>query len=246
MAKIIETGHAINAANFQELISFCRGYGSAYNPAKEALKIESLSRLLESANASLAALKTKQTAFNNTSNSRLETFRPLKALSTRIIAALTASDVSPETIKDARTINRKLQGQRASTKKEEPATAEGQVPESEKTISASQQSYDQQVEHFARLVEIITSSTGYRPNENDLQAPANQSLINTLKAANNSVADAYTTWSNSRIERDELLYNPLTGLVATAADVKKYIKSVFGTTSPQYKQVSSLSFRNKK
>ncbi len=31
-------------------------------------------------------------------------------------------------------------------------------------------------------------------------------------------------------------------LVETAFDVKKYVKSVFGATSPQYKQISSLEF----
>lgn len=37
-----------------------------------------------------------------------------------------------------------------------------------------------------------------------------------------------------------------TGLVQTALDVKKYIKSVFGATSPQFKQVSGPEFTNGK
>jgi len=34
-----ETGHAKNVANLEDLISFCNGYGSSYNPSKVALKI---------------------------------------------------------------------------------------------------------------------------------------------------------------------------------------------------------------
>jgi hypothetical protein len=37
-----ETGHAKNVANFQDLISFCKGYGIIYNPSKEVLKVVKL------------------------------------------------------------------------------------------------------------------------------------------------------------------------------------------------------------
>jgi hypothetical protein len=61
--------------------------------------------------------------------------------------------------------------------------------------------------------------------------------------ANSVVVNAYTAWSNDRLQRNEKLYNQLSGLVAIAGDVKKYIKSLFGASSPQYKQVSGLQFR---
>ena len=38
MASTSETGHAKNIANFQDLISFCQGYGATYNPTKESLE----------------------------------------------------------------------------------------------------------------------------------------------------------------------------------------------------------------
>ena len=42
MSSTSETGHAKNIANFQDLISFCQGYGATYNPTKESLKIPQL------------------------------------------------------------------------------------------------------------------------------------------------------------------------------------------------------------
>ncbi len=39
MASTSETGHAINVANFEDLISYCIGYGGSYNPVKLALQI---------------------------------------------------------------------------------------------------------------------------------------------------------------------------------------------------------------
>jgi hypothetical protein len=43
-----------------------------------------------------------------------------------------------------------------------------------------------------------------------------------------------------------LLYTTGTGLVELAGEVKKYIKSVYGATSAQYKQVSGLKFTSVK
>ena len=45
--------------------------------------------------------------------------------------------------------------------------------------------------------------------------------------------------------RNKILYEENTGLVDIALDSKTYIKSVFGSTSPQYKQVSKLYFKNR-
>ncbi len=38
MASTTETGHAKNVATFEDLISFCTGYGATHNPSKAALK----------------------------------------------------------------------------------------------------------------------------------------------------------------------------------------------------------------
>jgi hypothetical protein len=40
--KWLETGHAKNVATFEDLISFCTGYGATYNPSKAALKLPAL------------------------------------------------------------------------------------------------------------------------------------------------------------------------------------------------------------
>ena len=85
---------------------------------------------------------------------------------------------------------------------------------------------------------LLTSIPQYNPNEEDLKISTLTALYEDLKAKNSAVVDAYTPLSNARIARNEIMYTPLTGLVDIAADTKTYIKSVFGASSPQYKQVS--------
>jgi hypothetical protein len=247
MSSTSETGHAKNVANFEDLISFCNGYGASYNPSKEAFKIANLQTQLTSSQNVLKEVKTAETAFNNATNIRMDLFKPLKSFATKIINALDATDASAETMKDARTINRKLQGQRVTPKAPpaQPPVA-GETPLLDKTISSSQQSYDQLIEHFDKLIELLASDSNYKPNEKELALPALQAKLTEFKTANTAVVDSYTNWSNSRIARKTALYNLLTGLVNTALDVKKYIKSVYGATSPQYKQVSKLQFKNRK
>ena len=247
MPTTFETGHAKNVANFQDLISFCTGYGATYNPSKNTLSIANLQTQLTNAQTTLQAVKTTQTTFNNVTNARMDAFKYLKSLATKIINALDATDASAETVKDARTINRKIQGQRATPKAANtpPPVGDPATPP-DKTISSSQQSYDQQIEHFSKLMELLSADSNYTPNETELTVTAIQTKLNELKATNTAVIDAYTNWSNSRINRNAALYSPLTGLVNTALDIKKYVKSIFGATSPQFKQVSGLEFKTRK
>ena len=102
------------------------------------------------------------------------------------------------------------------------------------------------VEHFNGLIELVSSHAEYNPNETELKVATLQTYLAELKTANTNVVNANTTWSNSRISRDNLLYADTTGLVDIALDVKAYIKSVFNSTSHQYAQVSGIEFKRAK
>jgi hypothetical protein len=242
MASTTETGHAKNVATFEDLISFCTGYGATYNPSKAALKLPALNTQFTNAGATLQAVKTAKTGYDNATNARELAFKPLKPLSTKIINALAATDAEEQTIDDAKTTNSKIQGKRAKAVAKPDAKALAVGAEPVKTASTSQQSYDKMIDHFAQLIETLTAETNYQPNEPDLQVPTLTALLIDLRAKNTDVINATTSLSNARIERDEALYATDTGLVDTAQDVKQYVKSIFGATSPQYKQVSGLRY----
>ncbi len=171
-------------------------------------------------------------------------FTNLKPLGTKIVNALAVSGVSVQVIESAKTINRKLQGKRASsTPPPPPPPTDGTTPPPADTVSSSQQSYDNLIEHFNALIELVSSHSEYNPNEADLKVTALQTYKTALKTANTAMLSPNTAWSNARIARDTILYAEITGLVDVALDVKSYIKSIFSASSPQYKQVSGLQFR---
>ncbi len=247
MSKTYETGHAKNLANFNSLISFCEGYGNAYNPAALALTLNSLQTRASDALNAFEEAKKKQLAFNKAVDERMIAFGPLRSLSQRMLAALAASACSNETLEGAKTINRKIQGRRKSKTTagatEEPTEGQPDADKPTKNISASQQSYDNLCASFSAFIELLNGQTEYQPNETELQTTSLYSYLDTLKAANKTVIDAYTLWSNTRITRNKVMYAKGTGMVDIAQQVKNYVKSVFGNGSPEYKQVSPLEIK---
>ena len=239
MASTSETGHAKNIANFQNLIEFVKGYGNAYNPSKESLKIPQLISLKQAAETALADVIAKNTAYNAKVNERISAFGGLKSLSTRLINALQTTDATEETVDNAKTFNRKMQGKKAATLQ----IAEDPNKPAPATISTSQQSYDQLIQHLDGLKSVLESEPSYSPNETDLQIGTISDKIAELKEKNAAVSTAYATVSNSRIARNKTLYTDNTSLVETANEVKKYIKSVFGSNSPEFAQVKGIEFK---
>lgn len=240
MPSISETGHAKNVTHFEQLISFCTGYGASYNPSKTSLTLPELTAKHNESKTELQNVIDATVSYNNVVNTRAISFEPLRKLSTRLVNAFIVTDATAEMVKDAKTINRKIQGKRA---KEIIAPTDPNTPPPA-TISTSQQSYDQLIEHFAKLITLLKSEPSYNPNEADLRIPTLEALLTQLRTDNTNVMNAYTQVSNARINRDAILYTEKTGLVDVALEVRAYVKSVFGASSDQYLQVKSLAFKN--
>ena len=241
MKSTSETGHVKNVAYFEDLIAFCTAYGANYNPSKAAITITALEQKFAEAQTKIAKVTTTKNDFDNVTGIRQTKFTTLKPLATRIVNALSATDALETVVKDAKTINRKLQGSRASSvipkiKDENPEA------KPTKTISTSQQSYDRLIDSYSQLIDLVKAESNYNPNETELQVENLIAYSSQLKEANTAVITKYTNYSNARIDRNATLYITANNLIETTLDVKKYVKSVFGATSPQYKQISSLKF----
>lgn len=243
MASTTETGHANNVANFESLITSATAFGTSYNPSKDSIKLPALQALLTASKESLNALNIAQSAYSNAVAARESAFEHFSKLVTRVNNALKASDTTVQVDESAQTIVRKLQGKRASAKltDEDKKALEAEGKEVNQ-ISVAQLSYDSKLENLDKLIMLLTSVPLYNPNEEDLKVESLKTLYNEFKAMNNDVLTATIQLSNARISRNDILYKPLTGLVDIAFDAKVYIKSIFGATSPQFKQVSKLSF----
>lgn len=243
MASTTETGHAKNVAHLDELISFVLGYGTDYNPSKLSIKSDALQTLSGYAKKAIDGVNAALPAYSNAVAAREAAFAPLSKLVTRVLNALKATDTTNQVDESANTFARKIQGKRATSKKTEAEKkAEVDAGKEVVEISSSQMSYDSRLDNFDKFIKLLTSVSLYAPNEEDLKVTALTALYNDLKTKNSTVVSATTPLSNARISRNDVLYKANTGLVDTAMDAKTYIKSLFGATSPQFKQVSKLEF----
>lgn len=239
MASKSETGHAKNVAHFHNLIEFVSAYGATYNPSKTSIQLPQMIAQHTAADTSLAAVIPKNTDFNTKVNLRAIAFSDVRFLATRLMAALQATDASEQTIADAKTFNNKIQGKGAS-KPKTPLNPNDPPPDS---ISTSQQSFDQMIQHLSGLKSVLESEPSYAPNEVDLQIPSLDAKIADLTEKNNAVATVYAAVSNARIARDKIIYTDENSLFETAKDVKLYVKALFGAKSPEYAQVRGIEFK---
>ena len=242
MSSTSEVGHANNVANFQDLIAFVVGYGATYNPARDSLKLPQLNALYAQANNALSNVIHKNSSYIVVVNHRVEAFKDLRPLSTRIVNALDAAGASAEIIKDARTINRKIYGKPAPNK-QKSQSANQSTP---KRISSAQLSYDQLVQHLQALISLLEATPDYTINESDLSIPALKAKLQDMIAKNEQVSAPHTNLSNARLERDKVLYHKETGLYTIALEVKKYVKSVYGAASPEFRLINSIKFKPRK
>lgn len=246
MASKNESGHAKNVANLEELISIVTGFGEKYKPVNETAKITFLQTLLSEARTTMDVLSMEKVKLDAATNKRVRTFVPLRKLSTRLLAAYTQV-AEDEELDDLRAHHRKIQGTRA-IKKPKPKPEDEQQPEGEKgeqtdrSISVSQQSFDNLVEHFSKIIERLKGTAEYKPNEMDLRTESLATMLGEMKDANSAVKVAATPYKNSMTTRNDVLYKPKMGLKATVGSVKRYVLSVYGHGTPEHRLVSGLKF----
>ena len=250
MSTSNETGQMKNVANFRQLISFCTAYGVKYTPIKDDLILMNLTLKHNQAEAVIEQAKLAKVALNDAINERQILFEPLKKLTTRVISSLKVSGASKEKIKDALEISRKIHGKRATPLKANGSSNGNDTHEAEtvetKNISVSQQSYDMLISHLQHLIQILATEVNYNPIENELKLSSLSQYRSDLQQVSARVVNAYTANVNARLHRDVVLFDRTTGLNPVALEVKEYVRSAFGSRSPQSRQIGSLRFSSRK
>ena len=240
MPSTSEVGHAKNVANLQKLTEQVTVY-TLYNPPVDNLKVANLTALYTTASTKLSEVEDKRNSNKNAITLRQSAFENLKSTCTKIINHLEILGLPQGTIDQAKSLNRLIQGGQKKT-----TTPPEEGKEEVKTASTSRQSYTQQAENFGILLQLLGTISAYNPNEDDLKLATLNTYKESLMSATQSVDQTEAELNNKLIERDNILYADRTGLYTIAQNVKKYVKSIYGATSPEYTNVSSIEFTTRK
>ncbi len=239
MSQQNETGHARNVANLKKIIEQVTVY-SEYNPPIDNLKKESLNTLYNNALIILSEVEEKRTANKNAIHTRQETFGNLKSTSTRIINQLEILGLTTGVLEQAKSLNRLIHG---SKKKKNDSNSE--TVETNKTVSTSRQSYTQLAENFSKLLQLLETIPSYNPNTEALKLKTLKTYYTSLVTTTEAVDKTEAELNTKVIDRNKILYTTNTGLYTIAQNVKRYVKSVYGATSPEYSKVSKIKFTTK-
>lgn len=239
MASNSETGHAKNVAHFEDIVYIVTTYGESYNPSNPKLTVSELQNLHRQAEECITSVDTVLPTYKNAVSNRQQAFEGLSTKMTRIKNALEVSGASDHSIAQATTLVKKIRGDHSSPK------SQGENGKEEtKSKSTSQMSFDNRLSNYSSLVKFLTSIEEYRPNEPELQIQSLESELQMLKDKNREVMMAEVELDNIRIKRNNLLYAEDEGVYDRVSDVKTYVKSVYGSTSTQYKQLSKIKLTN--
>jgi hypothetical protein len=241
MTSTIESGINTYAGNFDKLIDVCASFGTLYSPVPLNLQIASLREQSAKIKEAITFVDKVQATSVDAEDARQKVFSILLPLITRVQAMAIILGLPDAIIVHVKEIVRKIRGQRAHKIKIDPS----EEPQ-KKYISVSQVSFNEQIEHLNQLIALLKSQPSYIPSETDLTTLALDQLLLDMQTTNARVVEAEVSLANARQNRNELLYAPKTGMMDSGLAVKEYVKAVFGYTSPQYKQVKHISFRNKK
>ena len=181
-------------------------------------------------------------AYTNAKNARADAFDLLDKVSTRIgnaFKAVVANEVAREHV---RSLVLLIHSGRVNSKKSPPSESDSNA-EPVKENASHKSGLDKQLENFYKLIQYLASFPAYKPNEADLTVAGLTAFYNELTVKNDLVTDIQIQLNKARAVRQNVLDLPETGLVHLAKATKSYVSSVFGSRSPEYKQISHLKFR---
>jgi len=240
-----ETGHAKNVANFETVVIILVGLGAIYNPSQALIMLAALQTVLTAAKAAILAVKAAEAAETTAISERAAEFKGIGklAVSAKMAAEVDVND--EQFTANLAAITRKFYGGRAGDKLvDDPSTPD--IDESLGAHSVSQRSYDSLISHFVSLIELLKTRPEYNTTDEPVKIATLEAKLARMQAKNNAAIAATAALGNATDARDEILYNPETGILKLVLLIKKQLARIPGKNSAAYQQVNALEFRRVK
>lgn len=239
----LSSGASANVTNLKLLNSAIVGFGNRYNPINEQISAATLQSVFLHGQSVINAVDIAQAANTNAKNTRSKSFESLSKLITRIGNAFKSIITDESARTQIRSLILLIQRGRVNPKKSKPAeNAITEDPMPDQGAASHKSGYDKQLDNFSKLIQFLASFPAYKPNESDLSVAGLTLFYNELTLNSQAVIDTQANLDKSRRDRENVIYQPVVGLIQLGNNAKSYIKSVFGAGSLEYRQISKLKF----
>ena len=240
---VYENSHARNIVALRTARTINISLGTdRYKPILNFIQNDEIETYCNRCDAVLTQVHNGELNFETATSLRQGAFEGIEKYGTRIVNTLEACGAPAHVVNTARGYLVKLRGDRVE--KPEPASSDAPAEDIQKQISVSQRSYDGRAANFRKLVELCRHHREkYMPNQDDVSLPAIESRLEQLTSSGLKVAETAAVYSGALVERDRLLYNEGTGVVARMEAIRTYYVSAFGAGSAERKQLNGLRVR---
>jgi len=237
MPATSERSIAQHIGNFKLVIDKCSTFGAQYNPSNPLLTIPSLTGSWSNTITLHETYTGLLMASKHPVNARQALFRKAILITTRSYNYYLSTAASDAAKRDAKGIADRLRGHGIKI----PKLADGTKDPNH--ISNSRQGFSSRTEAMMELALFFAADPNYNPNEPELQASALIALANQMQTTTDNLSATLAPVIAARITRDNALNHQITGIYALVKAVKKYVKAVFGPSSPEYRSISRINFR---
>jgi hypothetical protein len=237
----MESGHAKNVANFEQVIIILTALGTVYNPGQALILLAALQTKLTEAKAALAAVDTaeaeKRLSVNDIQAEEAELDRFMVNIKRTVEVELNNPAFTAEI---QSIINRSRPKSRDTGLIDDPSTPED---ESRTAHSLSQSSRDNQIAGLADIIALLRLRTDFKPNDAEYTLAAIEARFDTLSAKNNAAKASNANLGNTLDARDAVLYDDETGIIKLVKLIKTQLALKPGRESAAYQQINALEFR---
>ena len=241
----METGHAKNVANFEQVVIILTGLGAVYNPSQALILLPALQAKLTEAQAALAAEDTAEADRTVKIDEVQDEFKGLVEYAVNIKRTADVDVNEAAFTNDLSSVVNKMRSQGRDTGlTDDPATPED---ESRTGRSTAQLSRDSLVSHFTDLIALIkTKEDKYTTTDAEYTIAAMEAKLQALKTKNNAAKTSIAVLGNAKDERDHILYDEETGILKLVKLIKTQLTKKPGKNSSAYQQINALEFRKVK
>ncbi|MBI4979563.1 MAG: hypothetical protein HZC28_18945 [Spirochaetes bacterium] len=222
-----ESGHAKNHEAFEGAMVIVGDMGARYQPGSETITPAALTAKRDGMRDALTAVRDAKISFAAAVDAVEAAFDGMGAYATRFLNAY-----------GYMTGDRAKQGMKTLADK-----VRGKGAKKSATVSQSQMSRANRIESFRAMAATAKANTKFKPNESDLKPDAVTAYLDSLVPLNAAATRALDARSTALDERNEIMYTGDTSAYRMFRDVKAYVKSVEGASSPLFKRLAKLEFR---
>lgn len=237
----MESGHAKNVANFEQVIIILTALGTVYNPSQSLIVLAALQTKLTEAKIALASVDTAEANKTVKVDEAQAAFEELDKYVVNIKRVASVEINDDAFTNDLQSLVNEFTSKNIpSGVADDPSTPN--INESRTQISTSQRSRDNQIAHLADIVALLKTQS-YNPNDDEYKLDAIEARLADLTAKNNAAKASIAALGNAQDTRDQVLYDEETGIIRRVKLIKTQLAVKPGRESAAYQQINALDFR---